>query len=223
MRIHNDSWNTALSEEISKPYIKDIEDFLIREKEAWKIIYPREKDIFQAFNYCSLQDVQVVILWQDPYHWEGQAHWLSFSVKAWVKTPPSLRNIYKEIESDFWVQIDFTDGNLCKWAQQWVLLLNSILTVEAKSPWSHSRIWWEKFTDTVIKKISAKKQWVVFMLWWAFAISKIDLIDSQKHLILQSPHPSPFSAYKWFFWNNHFKICNDYLVDNNNTPINWCI
>jgi uracil-DNA glycosylase len=171
--------------------------------------------------------VKVVIIGQDPYHGADQAHGLSFSVPEWVKIPPSLRNIFKELEKEWFSSPSRngdrveTSGSLVPWARQWVLLLNSVLTVEAWRPASHSKIWWQNFTDEIIKIISAEKKWVVFLLWWAFAIWKQELIDSEKHLILTSPHPSPFSAYKWFFWNMHFLETNKYLKQLWKSEIKW--
>ena len=143
--------------------------------------------------------MKVVILWQDPYHWPNQAHGLSFSVQDWVTPPPSLKNIYKEIENDIWVEKDYKNGNLTTWAKQWVLLLNAILTVEASKPASHSQIWRQNFTDEIIKQISDKRQGVVFLLWGSFAKQKKELIDTTKHHVLEAAHPSPFSAHNWFF------------------------
>lgn len=217
----NKSWLDILEQELEKDYMKDIKSFLKKEIESWKVIYPHPKDIFNALNSLDFQDVKVVILGQDPYHWEWQAHGLSFSVREWVKVPPSLRNIYKEIESDLWIVKDKTYWNLEKWTKDWVLLLNAALTVEAWKPASHSKIWWHDFTDTIIKSISDKREWVVFLLWGAFAQSKLDLIDSSKHLILQSSHPSPFSSHRWFFGCKHFSKANEYLIKNNIKQINW--
>lgn len=218
------SWQKHLASECSKSYMQDIQDFLITEKKAWKTVYPKSEDIFNALKYCSFEDTKVVILGQDPYHGPGQAHGLSFSVSNWVKLPPSLKNIYKEIESEWFLREDGgkqVSWNLEPWAKQWVLLLNSVLTVEASKPASHSKIWWQNFTDTIIETISNEKKWVVFLLWWAFAISKQKLIDSEKHLVLTSPHPSPFSVYKWFYGNNHFIDTNRYLETNWKAPIKW--
>jgi uracil-DNA glycosylase len=156
-----------------------------------------------------------VILWQDPYHWENQAHWLCFSVQNWEKIPPSLKNIFKEIKSDIWLEIS-KNGNLEKWWKQGILLLNSILTVEKGKPASHKKIWWDKFTDFLIKKISDEKKWVIFVLWGNFAKSKKILINEKKHFILESAHPSPFSV-KNFSWNKHFSKINNFLKK----EINW--
>jgi uracil-DNA glycosylase len=201
--------------------MKEIKSFLVSEISKWKVIYPNPRDIFNALNYCKFEDTKVVIIGQDPYHGPNQAHWLSFSVRDSVKVPPSLQNIYKELEDEFWIKKDFSNGNLENWTKQWVLLLNSVLSVEAWSPASHSKIWWQNFTDEIIKVVSSEKSWVVFLLWWAFAIGKKDLVDSTKHLVLTSPHPSPFSVHKWFFGNMHFLETNEYLEQNWKEWINW--
>ncbi len=216
-----DSWTKVLKNELEKPYIEEIKDFLNKEIKDWKIIYPDQKNIFNAFNATNFDDIKVIILWQDPYHWEWQAHGLSFSVQDWIKTPPSLKNIYKEIESDLNIKKDMNNGNLLSWADQWVLLLNACLSVEKSKPASHSKIWWQNFTDEVIKQISNKKENIVFLLWGAFAQSKRDLIDSKKHLILEAAHPSPFSAYRWFFWCKHFSKTNTYLKQDWIKEILW--
>lgn len=217
---YHQSWEKILSEEFKKDYFGLIESFLEAEKWLWKNIFPKQENIFNAFNFTDLEDLKVVILWQDPYHGENQAHWLSFSVQKWVKIPPSLKNIYKELHEEFGYEIP-DHGNLESWAQQWVLLLNSILTVEESQPASHSKIWWEKFSDNIIKKISEEKTWVNFLLWWNFAISKKSLIDTTKHVILETSHPSPFSAHRWFLWSQCFKQCNEILESHGNKAINW--
>ena len=204
------SRKSFFSEEFEKEYFKEIIEILHRKKEEGERIFPLWGQIFHAFNTTPFDDVKVVILWQDPYHGLWQAHGLSFSVPEGVKIPPSLKNIFKELVSEFWWEIP-NSWNLTHRAKQWVLLLNSILTVQAQTPASHKKIWRETFTDAVIKKISQEKKWVVFMLWWKFAQGKEELIDQSKHYILQAPHPSPFSAYKWFFWCDHFKKCNAWL------------
>jgi len=237
------SWKKILTEELQKPYIKEIEDFLVSEKKAWKTIFPEEKNIFNALNSTNFNDVKVVILGQDPYHWKWQAHWLSFSVQEWVKIPPSLKNIYKEIESDIPSTplsskeqgelsckdkrrcpevegLGVRSWNLQDWAHQWVLMLNAILTVEESSPASHRKIWWEQFSDIIITKLSEKKN-VVFLLWWAFAKSKAKLIDSSKNLVLETSHPSPLWSYRGFLWSKHFSKANDYLEKNWIKKINW--
>lgn len=204
------TYQDILSEEIKKDYFKKIISFLDSEKKSWKIIYPEEKNIFNALKLTNFEDVKVVILGQDPYHWEWQAHGLSFSVPEWIKPPPSLKNIFKEIQSDIW-EHKISGWNLANWAKQWVLLLNAVLSVEKGKAASHSKIWWQNFTDEIIKQISDKKENVVFLLWWAFAQSKENLIDNSKHLVLKTTHPSPFSAYRWFLWSKHFSKTNNYL------------
>lgn len=214
------SWSKKLSNEIEKPYfptlLKKVEELY----EANEEVYPPQDKILAAFALCPFDIVKVVILGQDPYHGAGQAQGLSFSVPHGVKVPPSLKNIYKEIQTDIGTPIP-TTGNLEHWAKQGILLLNSTLTVEAKSPGSHQGIGWERFTDAVIKKISDDKEQVVFLLWGKFAQAKSELIDETKHLVLKAPHPSPFSAYTGFFDCKHFSKTNDYLLKNNSEPIIW--
>ena len=218
----NSSWEQIIWEEFEKEYFKKIEFFLEKEKKDWEIIYPAEENILRAFDLTHFDTLKVVILGQDPYHGENQAHGLSFSVPEWVKIPPSLRNIYKELHWDIWMDIP-SSWNLESWAEQWVLMLNSILTVRKSSPASHSKIGWSDFTDTVIQKISKEKEWVIFLLWWAFAQTKKELIDSSKHYILEAPHPSPFSAYKWFFGCGHFSRVNEILRERWEKEIDWQI
>ncbi len=188
---------------------------------ATKKIFPESKNILRAFSLTPFSRVKVVILGQDPYHNDGQANGLSFSVKDGVAVPPSLKNIYKEIESDIGVTKDFSHGNLEDWARQGVFLLNAILTVVAHIPASHQRKGWEEFTDMVIKTISDKHEHVVFMLWGNYARSKKLLIDENKHLILEAPHPSPFSVHSGFFGCKHFSKCNEYLNKNHKKAIVW--
>ena len=183
-------------------------------------IYPPGKDIFNAFNLCPFDKLKVVIIGQDPYHGFGQANGLCFSVNSNIKIPPSLKNIYKELKNNY-SDFTFKDGDLSNWANQGVLLLNSILTVRKGQPGSHKHIGWEIFTDSVIKIISKRKKNIVFILWGAFAKSKCKLIDKNKHLILESSHPSPFSAYNGFFNQNHFFNTNDYLTKNGYKKIDW--
>ncbi|MEK7150370.1 MAG: uracil-DNA glycosylase, partial [Patescibacteria group bacterium] len=179
------------------------------------------KQIFNAFNLAPFDKVKVVILGQDPYHGKGQAHGLSFSVPDRINPPPSLVNIFKEIESDLNVKIQKTNGNLENWAKQGVLLLNAILTVRANNPASHRNLGWEKLTNAVIKALSNKREHIVFLLWGKFAQEKENLIDASKHLILKAPHPSPFSANSGFFGCKHFSKTNDYLIKTGQTPIDW--
>jgi len=209
------TYQKILSEETEKQYFKDIVSFLETEKKGWKIIYPEEKNIFNALNLTSFEDIKVVIIGQDPYHQKWQAHWLAFSVQDWVKIPPSLRNIFKEL----WVKRE--SWNLKEWSKQWVLLLNAILTVEDSKPASHSKIGWEKFTDNITKIISKELDWVIFILWGNFAKSKKTLIDQKKHFIIEWVHPSPLSASRWFFWSKPFSKANDILKKVWKKEINW--
>lgn len=186
-----------------------------------KVVFPNYEDIYKVFSLTSFSTIKVVILGQDPYHKKGQAHGLAFSVKGSTTLPPSLKNIYKEIESDLTVKKDFSSGNLEQWAQQGVFLLNTILTVEDGSPLSHKGKGWEYFTDAVIKTISDDSEHVVFMLWGKYAQQKEVLIDTKKHLVLTAPHPSPFSARTGFFGSKHFSRCNLYLKRHHKKPIMW--
>jgi uracil-DNA glycosylase len=221
------SWQALLSDEFEKPYFQEILSFLECERKSWKIIYPEQKNIFTAFEYTPVDKLKVVILGQDPYHGAGQAHGLSFSVQKWAKIPPSLKNIYKELENEWfygtgtWLVPVPSHGNLTHWADQGVLLLNSILTVEAWKPASHWKIGWENFTDSVIEKISENCDGIIFLLWGNFARSKKALIDEHKHHILESPHPSPFSAHRGFLWNNHFKKVNEIISRQGKKNIKW--
>ena len=185
-----------------------------------KSVYPHQKSIFNAFALCPFDQVKVVILGQDPYHGPEQAHGLCFSVQKGVRVPPSLKNIYKEMQSDVGIAMR-NDGDLTQWATQGVLLLNATLTVEAGKPGSHQGIGWEQFTDAVIKKISDEKEHVVFLLWGKYAQTKGTHIDTTKHLVLKAPHPSPFSAYTGFFGCKHFNETNRYLVQHGRSPILW--
>lgn len=215
-----ESWKAALQEEFSKPYFHNLVLHLKTEKAQGKTIYPPGSLIFNAFNTTPLEKVKVVILGQDPYHGAGQAHGLCFSVQQGVPPPPSLINIFKELHDDVGMTIP-NHGNLTRWAEQGVFLLNASLTVRAAEPMSHAKIGWAAFTDTVIKTISDKKQQVVFLLWGKFAQEKRVLIDESKHLILRSVHPSPLSAHGGFFGCRHFSKTNQYLVSNGMDPIDW--
>jgi len=214
------SWKDMLSAEFEKDYFKNLTDFVRSEYLSGKIIYPKAKDIFNAFNLCPLDKVKVVIIGQDPYHEPGQAHGLCFSVESGVDLPPSLVNIYKEIESDLGRK-SITNGDLTSWANQGVLLLNSTLTVRAHDATSHSGMGWETFTDAVIRILAQNRKHVVYMLWGSFAQKKAEFVDAQNNLILKSAHPSPLSAYRGFFGNHHFSRANEYLIANGETPINW--
>lgn len=215
-----DSRKEILRDEFQKPYFTKIKIFLQREKTEWKIIYPAWNMIFNAFDKTPFDKVKVVIIWQDPYHGEWEAHWLCFSVQDGITIPPSLRNIYKEMNSDLWLTPP-KSGNLTKWTQEGVFLLNATLTVRKDTPNSHKDIGWQSFTDAVIKILSEKKEHLVFILWWAFAQQKKSLIDENKHLIICSAHPSPFSADRGFFGSKPFSKTNKYLEENGISPIDW--
>jgi uracil-DNA glycosylase len=215
-----ESWKEVLSEEFSKPYFEQIVLFLKTEKAAGKIIFPPGPLIFNAFQKTPFSKVKVVLLGQDPYHNKGQALGLSFSVPDGVPPPPSLLNIFKELQSDLGVPPP-RSGNLEKWAIQGVMLLNASLTVRQNEPSSHSKIGWLQFTDAVISKISEKKQGIIFLLWGRFAQDKQILIDETKHHVLKAAHPSPFSAEKGFFGCRHFSKTNELLVMQNKEPIDW--
>ncbi|MBK7679481.1 MAG: uracil-DNA glycosylase [Chitinophagaceae bacterium] len=216
------SWKEVLKGEFSKPYFQQIPLHLKTEKSQGKTIYPPGSLIFNAFNTTPFDKVKVVILGQDPYHGAGQAHGLCFSVQKGVPSPPSLVNIFKELQDDIGVEIP-NHGNLTHWAQQGVFLLNASLTVRAGEPMSHSKIGWAEFTDTVIKKISEHKKNVVFLLWGKFAQEKRVLIDESKHCILRSVHPSPLSAHAGFFGCKHFSKTNAYLVSKGIDPVDWSL
>jgi uracil-DNA glycosylase len=213
-------WKEILKPEFSKPYFRQIVLHLRTEKSQNKIIYPPGGLIFNAFDTTPIDKVKVVILGQDPYHGPGQAHGLCFSVPDGIAQPPSLVNIFTELHNDLGVPIP-KHGNLTKWAQQGVFLLNASLTVRAAEPMSHSKIGWAEFTDCVIRKISEQKEHVVFMLWGKFAQEKRVLIDESKHLILKAAHPSPLSASAGFMGCRHFSKANEYLVKNGIDPVDW--
>ena len=213
------SWKDALAGEFEKPYFESLVRVLRQEKAAGKIIYPPGSQIFRAFDLTPVDQVKVVILGQDPYHGPGQAHGLSFSVPSGVPAPPSLKNIFKEIESDLGVRMS-GQPNLESWARQGVLLLNAVLTVRASEAASHGRIGWQEFTDAVIKYISDNCEGVVFMLWGNFARTKADLIDASKHVVLEAAHPSPL-ARGAFFGCRHFSRANEALAAFGRTPIDW--
>ncbi len=213
------SWKQILCDEFSKVSFSNLVQF-IRNEYANHKIYPPGKLIFSAFDHCSFENLKVVILGQDPYHGPNQANGLCFSVNDGVKMPPSLVNIFKEINNDLNIPMPAT-GNLERWADQGVLLLNATLTVRSSSPASHQNKGWEEFTDVVIRKISEENQNVVFVLWGAYAQRKGVMIDRNKHCVLESPHPSPFSADRGFFGCKHFSKTNEYLRSNGRTEINW--
>jgi uracil-DNA glycosylase len=216
-------WLKVLEPEFEKQYMKDLKAFLVQEKEAGHTIFPKNADIFNAFNYTPFDKVEVVILGQDPYHGEGQAHGLSFSVKKGVIAPPSLKNIYKELETDIEGFISPNHGQLTQWAEEGVLLLNASLTVRAHQAGSHQGKGWEAFTDQAISQLSQQKTGLVFLLWGKFAQNKSVLIDEQKHTVIKSAHPSPFSAYTGFFGSKPFSRTNAALIANGKKPINWQI
>jgi uracil-DNA glycosylase len=215
------SWKKVLKDEFTKAYFLEIATFLKTEKALGKTIYPPGALIFNAFNHTPFEKVKVVILGQDPYHNPGQAHGLSFSVPAGIKPPPSLVNIYKEIQKDIGVAMPAQYGNLTAWADQGVLLLNAVLTVRANEPASHSKIGWMSFTDAVIQKLSDEKKGIVFLLWGKFAQEKQVLVDETKHFVLKAAHPSPFSADKGFFGCKHFSKTNELLTKQGLSPIDW--
>ena len=215
------SWAAVLKNEFSKPYFQQIVTFLRTEKAAGKVIYPPGTLIFNAFYQTPFNKVKVVILGQDPYHGPGQAHGLSFSVPNGIKPPPSLVNIFKEMEKDTGIAMPREYGNLTRWAEQGVLLLNAALTVRANEPFSHAKFGWVEFTDAVIQKISDEKHGVVFLLWGKFAQDKQSLIDETKHFILKAAHPSPFSADRGFFGCKHFSKTNELLTKAGISPIDW--
>ena len=215
------SWKAELKEQFKKPYFLQIATFLKTEKALNKVIYPPGTLIFNAFNQTPFNKLKVVIIGQDPYHGAGQAHGLSFSVQNGIKPPPSLVNIYKEIQLDIGIAMPKEYGNLTNWAQQGVLLLNAALTVRDGEPFSHAKFGWADFTDSVIQKISDNKKGVVFLLWGKFAQDKQVLIDETKHHVLKAAHPSPFSADKGFFGCKHFSKTNEFLVKEGHQPIDW--
>lgn len=216
------SWKEALHEEFDKPYMKQLGEFLRAEKAAGKVIFPPGPLIFNALNTTPLDRIKVVIIGQDPYHGPGQAHGLCFSVQPGVPTPPSLQNIYKELQRDLNLPIP-NHGYLQSWAEQGVLLLNTSLTVEQARAGSHAQAGWGPFTDKVIEVVSQRCENLVFLLWGSHAQSKQKLIDAQKHLVLKSAHPSPLSAYRGFLGNGHFSRTNKFLEQHGLTPIDWVL
>jgi uracil-DNA glycosylase len=214
------SWKDLLQEEKQKQYFQDLLSFIERERQSGKTIYPQNSEIFSALSLCPFEQLKVVIIGQDPYHGPGQAHGLCFSVRTGVRPPPSLKNIFKELFSDLAIEPK-SDGDLSAWAKQGVLLLNSVLSVEANRPASHANLGWETFTDKIISQINLHKHRIVYLLWGAYAQKKGALIDRNQNLILQAAHPSPFSAHSGFFGCKHFSQCNKYLSENGLSPIQW--
>ena len=215
------TWKKSLAKEFEKPYFKTLSDF-VRGEYLTKKVFPHPKNVFRAFDECPFEKVRVVIIGQDPYHGIGQAHGLCFSVPAGIKIPPSLSNIYKEIENDLGITMP-SSGDLTSWAKQGVLLLNATLTVEVHKAGSHQKRGWEEFTDQAIKTLSNKRENLVFLLWGAYAQNKSELIDESKHLILKAPHPSPLSAHRGFFGCKHFSKTNSFLKSKGISEIDWKI
>lgn len=216
----NATWDKFLNEEFQKPYFKELSEFLKREYRT-KTIYPPKKEVFSSFYFTDMDKVKVVILGQDPYHEPGQACGMCFAVKPGVRLPPSLQNIYKEIQDDLGVPMNYNNGYLVKWAKQGVLLINSVMTVEKGRANSHAGHGWETFTNNVIEKINTLDQPVVYLLWGNNARQKKRLITNPKHLILETVHPSPLSVYRGFFGCRHFSKANEFLVKNGAEPIDW--
>jgi len=214
------SWQRVLGAEFDKPYMQNLAAFLAAERAAGKVIFPPEPLVFNAFNHTPFEQVRVVIIGQDPYHGEGQAHGLSFSVPEGIKPPPSLVNIFKEIESDLGVAMSGL-CDLTPWANQGVLLLNAMLTVEQANAGSHQKKGWEAFTDAAIAALNAEREGLVFLLWGGYAQKKCKAIDQTKHLVLQSAHPSPLSVYRGFYGSKPFSQINQYLTARGQTPIQW--
>ena len=214
-----ESWKKHLQTEFDKPYFDELVRF-VRNEYATHTVYPPGKQMFAAFDACPFDNVKVVILGQDPYHEPGQAHGLCFSVNEGVQFPPSLQNIFKEVESDLGKPVP-PNGNLLRWARQGVLLLNATLTVRAHQAGSHQNRGWEAFTDAVIHHLAEEREQIVFILWGAYAQRKGAFIDRTRHLVLQSPHPSPLSAHRGFFGNHHFSQANQYLTAHGIEPIDW--
>ena len=213
-------WKAALGTEFDSEYMLALRAFLLEEKKRGKVVYPPGPQIFNAFNTTPFDKVKVVILGQDPYHGPGQAHGLSFSVPAGVPPPPSLQNIFKEIHRDLGIDMPRT-GCLVPWAEQGVLLLNAVLTVEQRQAASHQGKGWERFTDAAIDHLNRERQGLVFMLWGSYAQRKGNLIDRKRHLVLTAPHPSPLSAHRGFIGCGHFSSANDWLVQQGKAPIDW--
>jgi uracil-DNA glycosylase len=218
----HESWLEQVGEEFKKPYMADLKSFLLSEKRAGKVVYPGGKHIFNALDSTPFEKVKGVILGQDPYHGPGQAHGLCFSVRDGVAKPPSLLNIFKELNQSLGLPIPVS-GSLQSWAKQGVLLLNATLTVEQGKAGSHQGKGWEQFTDRIVHAVNAGREGVVFILWGSYAQKKGAFIDSSRHLVLKSPHPSPLSAHRGFFGNRHFIQTNEYLEKKGHSPIDWAL
>lgn len=218
--VIDQSWKEALAETFEQPYFKGLTEFVKGEYQNG-VVYPPPKNIFRAFDLCPFDHVNVVILGQDPYHGDGQANGLCFAVEDGVRLPPSLQNIFKEIESDLGAPVQNRSGDLSRWAKQGVLLLNATLTVRAHAAGSHQGKGWEEFTDSVIQALASKREGVVFLLWGNYAKAKGAHIDRKKNLVLESAHPSPLSAHNGFFGNKHFSTTNAYLAEHGKLPIDW--
>ena len=216
------AWLNRLENEFKQPYMQNLKSFLQQEKQQGKVIFPAGKDIFNALNTTPFEQVKVVILGQDPYHGPKQAHGLSFSVQPGVKIPPSLLNIYKELQRDLGLAMP-NNGYLQSWAEQGVLLLNATLTVEQANAGSHQGKGWEHFTDCIVQQLNSQRQGLVFMLWGSYAQQKGKIIDPDKHCVLQSPHPSPLSAHRGFLGNSHFSQANLYLQQQGQSEIDWTV
>ena len=214
-------WKDILQDEIKKDYVKNLEDFLTKEYQT-KTIFPKKNDIFNALNYTAFRDTKVVILGQDPYHGDNQAHGLSFSVLPGTKIPPSLKNIFKELSEDCQIDIP-TTGFLVPWAKQGVLLLNTALTVEKGKANSHKNKGWENFTNCIIESLNQKENPTIFVLWGKPAQTKKHMIDQTKHIVIEAPHPSPLSAYRGFFGSKPFTTINQALINTQQTPIDWSL
>jgi uracil-DNA glycosylase len=221
VQLH-DSWLARLQPEFDAPYMAHLKHFLVTERQAGKRIFPKATEWFHALNATPLENVRVVILGQDPYHGEGQAHGLCFSVQSGVPPPPSLVNIYKEMKTDLGFDPP-RHGHLEAWAQQGVLLLNSVLTVQAGLAGSHQGKGWERFTDAVIREVNALPRAVVFILWGSYAQKKASFVDATRHLVLKSVHPSPLSAYNGFFGSKPFSKTNEFLIAQGQAPIDWAL
>ena len=217
-----DSWRALLADQFEQPYMQQLRDFLLAEKRARHQVYPAGKDMFAALNLVPLEQTKVVIIGQDPYHGPGQAHGLSFSVPRGVALPPSLRNIFAEIESDLGcATLTAGSGDLSLWARQGVLLLNAVISVRARTAGSHQCRGWEQFTDVLVQRLAAQRSGLVFLLWGSYAQKKASVVDGSRHCLLKAPHPSPLSAHRGFLGCRHFSQANQYLESQGLTPIDW--